>query len=204
MENTEIIGKISGLLVLLSVFPYAFRVYQGKIKPNIITWSIWSLIGLSLLLNYNNVGADDNIWPAVFGFINPLIITIIAIWKNGEKIRPNKLEYFCLLFSVVSMFLWLLWMNNENYSKYALFAAITADLLALLPTIFYVWKNPSKDRPLMWLIFSLGYGLAIFSITTPDLANYSLPVYMFIGSIIVSVPLIKYQIKEKNSFKEWL
>ncbi len=204
MDISEIIGKISGILVLLSVIPYAWRVFQGKIKPNIIGWSLWSFIALSLLLNYQNIGAGDNIWPTIFGFTNPLVITLLAIWKKGEKIKLNKLEYFCLFSCVVSVVLWWFWLGNPIYSQYALFVAIIADSFASLPTIFFVWKNPHDDRPLMWLFFAIGYGLGAGAIKDHNLANYSLPVYMFLVAVIVSVPLIKYRLKAKIPLKAWI
>ena len=204
MDATEVIGKISGILVLLSAIPYAWRVYQGKIKPNIIGWALWSFIGLSLLLNYINVGAKDNIWPAIFGFTNPLIITILAIWKKGEKIRPTKLEYFCLLFCIASIVLWWLWLGDQTYSKYALFLAIIADAFAAIPTVFAVQKNPQEDRPFMWLAYSIGYGLVMLAIREHNIANYSLPIYMLALGILISIPLIRYRLKLKIPLKSWI
>jgi hypothetical protein len=204
MEITAVIGKISGFLVLLSIIPYAWRVVQGKIKPNIIGWSLWSFVGLSLLLNYKNIGAEDNIWAAITGFTNPLLIALIAIWKKGEKIKPNKLEYFCILFCVASIVLWWFWLGNETYSQYALYIAIIADAFAAVPTAFFVLKNPREDRPLMWFLFAIGYGLNMLAIKEHNLANYSLPIYMLLMSILVLIPLIRYRLKEKIPFKSWI
>ncbi len=204
MDATEIIGKISGMLVLLSAVPYAWRVFQRKIKPNIIGWSLWSFIGLSLLLNYRNVGAEDNIWPAIFGFTNPLIITLLAIWRKGEKIRFSAIEYFCVFLSLTSMILWWCWLGNPNYSQYALYIAIIADTFAAIPTAIWVLKNPGEDRPFMWFVFAIGYGLAIFSVKEHNIANYSLPVYMFLMAVTITVPLIRHRLKTKIPFKSWI
>ena len=74
--SAQTIGLLSGSLVIISIIPYAIRVHQGKIRPVLTSWSLWSLIGLALLLTYRSAGAEDNIWPAVFGFTNPTLITI--------------------------------------------------------------------------------------------------------------------------------
>src|SRR3954451_2598804 len=47
---------ISGGLVICSVIPYALRTYQGKIKPNVTSWGLWTLIGATLLLTYKSSG----------------------------------------------------------------------------------------------------------------------------------------------------
>lgn len=204
MENTEIIGKVAGSLVLLGAIPYAWRVWQGKIKPNIITWLLFSLIELSLLLNYKNIGAEDNIWPAIFGFTDSLIITIIAIWKRKKKIKPKKFDYYCLFFGSASIVLWWIWLGDPVYAQYSLFVGIAADIFAGLPTVSSVNENPYEDRPYMWLMFAAGYGLDILAIKEHNLANYSLPVYMVAGSLIVSIPLIVHRIKSKVPLKHWI
>lgn len=214
MEATEVIGKVSGLLVLLSILPYAWRVWQGNIKPNIVGWSLWSCIGLSILLNYKNIGAGDNIWPAIFGFTNPFIISLLAIWKRKKNELPGfeekkekwetMLEIFCVLFCFLSIILWWHWLDDPAYSEYGLFTAMTADACAAIPTMVSVWRKPSSDRPLMWLLFAIGYSLSILAIKEHNLANYSLPVYMFIGSVIVSIPLISWRIKNKIKIKHWM
>lgn len=204
MESTEIIGKISGLLVLLGAIPFAWRVFQGKIKPNIVTWILFSVIELSLLLNYGNVGAQDNIWPAVFGFVDSLIITIIVIWKNKKKIELNLLDCVCLSLGAISIALWWYWLGDLAYAKYSLFAAIIADIFAGIPTLSSDRKKPSNDRPFMWVMFAVGYSLDLFAIKEYNLANYSLPVYMSLGSLIVSIPLIAHRLKLKIPLKHWI
>ena len=216
--DAAIIGKISGALVLLSAIPYAIRTYQGKIKPNIIGWSLWAIIGLSILLNYISIGATDNIWPAFFGFINPLVITIIAIWKknklskdceapNGDETKKRwekTMEYLCVIFCFTSLLLWWLWQKDKVYAPYALYLAIAADAAAALPTIIFVWRNPNKDRPFAWFLFAVGYGLILFAIKNINLANYSVPIYMFLGSLIILIPLVKYRMKKNISLKNWI
>ncbi|MEK7209134.1 MAG: hypothetical protein AAB677_02655, partial [Patescibacteria group bacterium] len=81
--SAETIGLTSGLLVVASVIPYSIRTYQGKVQPNLTSWSLWTLIGLALLLTYKSSGAEANVWPAVFGFTNPLLITIIVLRRHG-------------------------------------------------------------------------------------------------------------------------
>ncbi|MCX6763224.1 MAG: hypothetical protein NTZ97_00605 [Candidatus Moranbacteria bacterium] len=204
MKNTEIIGYISGLLVIASIVPYLFRIWQKKITPNITSWSLWTLIGFALLLTYKSSGAKANIWPAVFGFINPLLVTIVAIIRQGELLKMDKTEKYCLAIGLISLFMWYYLRENKNLVQYALYAAILADLCAAIPTIKLVWKKPWDDRPFMWSCYSLGYGLGMFAITEYTFANYSLPAYMFLGALSVALPLILYRIKNKIPLREWI
>lgn len=202
--NTDTIGLISGLLVIISIIPYSIRTYQRKIRPNLTTWSLWTLIGLALLLTYRSSGAGANVWPAVFGFSNPLLITILVLRQHSGWTKLNRVEIVCLVISILSIGLWLAVRENKDLSQYALYLAIVADGCAAIPTIVFVWTQPNGDRPFAWAFFAVGYGLAIFAITEYTFANFILPLYMFIGPLIIFIPLVRYRLRNKMPLKEWI
>ncbi len=199
----ETIGWISGLLVIVSVIPYAIRVYRREIPANLVSWSIWSVIGLALLLTYKSSGAKDNLWPTIFGFTNPCLITILAYWR-GEKKRPDRLEIACVIIATLSIIGWGFVRDNPHLAQYALYLAMIADLCAGTPIGLAAWEKPTEDRPFMWFFFGLGYGLTIFAIKEHTLANDLLPSYMFIMCTIVSLPLIRYRWQKRLPIQEWV
>ncbi len=200
----ELIGLISGGLVVASVIPYAIRVYQAKIKPNITTWFLWTILGLALLLTYRSSGAESNVWPAVFGFTNPLLITLLAIKSKRKWEKLNRVEIVCLIAGLVAIAMWF-WLNHsKNLVQYALYVAILADACAAIPTIVFVWHCPEDDRPFAWGLFGIGYGLAVFAISEHTFANYILPLYMFAGASTIATILAAYRVKSKLPLREWL
>ncbi len=199
----ETIGLISGLIVALGVIPYAVRTYQRKISPNLVSWSIWSILGLAILLTYRSSGAKSNIWPAISGFINPLVVAILAAWR-GERKKPNKLELFCAAAGILCIVFWWFVKDSRHLAQYALYVAILADICAAIPTISFVWKSPWEDRPFVWVSFAIGYGLTVFAIEENTFANYVLPIYMLIGGFTVSWPLIAYRLRQKLPLSEWI
>lgn len=196
------IGQVSGLVVMVSVIPYAVRVFQRKIQPNLVSWSIWSLIGLALLLTYRSSGAINNIWPAVFGFLNPAFITVLALWRGMRK-KPEKWELVCGMMGIASLIWWSFVYDDASQAQFALYLAIIADACAGIPTIGFVWRNPHKDRPFAWGMFGIGYGLGIFAITDHTIANYALPVYMVVGSETIAGILVVYRIRKRLPLKEY-
>ncbi len=202
--SAETIGLISGLLVIVSAIPYGIRTYQGKIQPNLTSWSLWTLIGLVLLFTYKSSGAEANVWPAVFGFTNPLLITILVLKRRGEWTKPNRVEVACLVFGLLSFGLWLGVRESKELSQYALYLAIVADACAAIPTIVFVWTQPNGDRPFAWAFFAVGYGLAIFAITEHTFANYVLPLWMFFGALSIALPLALYRWRQKVPLSEWI
>ena len=201
--NAQSIGAWSGGLVFLSVIPYAIRTYERKIQPVPTTWSLWSLIGLAVLLTYRSSGAEANVWPAVFGFINPSVIMILSVWRRGEWKRPTLSERFCFVFGLLSLAMWVFLRQDPNLAQYALYVAIAADMCAAIPTIVFVWREPDHDRPLAWVIFALGYFLAIFAIPQDTLANWIVPLYMTLVALVVAFPLALHRLRLRMPLKHW-
>jgi len=189
--------------VFLSVVPYAIRTYEGKIQPVPTTWSLWSLIGLAVLLTYRSSGAEANAWPAVFGFVNPTLITILSVWRQSKWRRPTPAERFCLFLGAASLVMWLFLRQNPNLAQYALYVAIAADICAAIPTIVFVWTEPDRDRPLAWVIFSIGYLLAVFAIEQNTLANWIVPLYMSFVALVVAFPLALHRLRKHVPLKHW-
>jgi hypothetical protein len=202
--NATTIGLFSGGLVFLSIIPYAIRTYDGKIRPVPTSWSLWSLIGLAVLLTYRSAGASTNVWPAVFGFTNPALITIISIARHEKWKQPNLAERLCCVFGVLSLVLWLFLRQSRELSQWALCVAIAADLCAALPTIKFVWTEPDRDRPFAWLLYGVGYFLALFAAPENTFANWALPLYMTAISLSVALPLVLYRFRRHVPLREWL
>ena len=201
--SPQSIGAWSGALVFLSIIPYAIRTYEGKIQPVPTTWSLWTLIGLAVLLTYRSSGAQANVWPAVFGFVNPVLITILSLWRGSQWKRPSRAERFCLLAGVVSLGMWIFMRQNPNLAQYALYLALVADVCAAIPTVVFVWKEPDRDRPFAWVLFAVGYFLAVFAIPENTFANWILPLYMTVLALIVAFPLTLHRLRRHVPLRHW-
>jgi hypothetical protein len=204
MLSQEEIGLLSGGLVFASILPYGYRTYQGKIRPVPTSWSLWALIGLALLLTYKSSGAVSNLWPALFGFINPALITILSILRRQKWRQPNRAEQLCFLFGLVSLVMWLFLRRSPELAPYALYVALVADLCAALPTVHFVWTNPAEDRPFPWVLFGCGYFLAIFAAPQTSFASWGLPLYMTAISFTVAAPLALYRARKHLPLTEWI
>ena len=202
--NPEFFGLISGGIVILSVIPYAIRTHQGLIKPNITTWSLWTVIGFLILLTYKSSGAEANVWPAVFGFTNPLLIALLACKHRSEWTKPNNVDKTCIVIGLVSLIMLAGMRQEKNLVQYALYMAIIADAVAAIPTINLVWQKPESDRPFAWGLFAIGYGLSVLAITEHTFANWVLPLYMFFGGGSVAIMLASHRVKIKAPWKEWI
>jgi hypothetical protein len=203
--DKETIGIISGVIVILSGVSYDFRVWQRKITPSLTSWSLWAFISFVLLLNFKSSGAESNIWPAVFGLLSPILVTAILIAHHeGFERLKKRTDQICVFLCLVSLLMWVYMNNDQELVQYALYVSIVADAFAAIPTFLLYLKNPELDRPLMWILFAIGYGISMFAIKEHTIANYSLPVYMTITAIVVAVPLVRYRVVSSIPFREWV
>jgi hypothetical protein len=181
------------------------RTYQKKVHPKLTSWFLWTLIGSALLLTYKSSGAEANVWPAVFGFTNPLIITtFIVIRQRGKLAKLDHVEIACLIIGIISLVMWLIMHQTKELVQYALYIAILADVCASIPTIKFVWTHPDGDRPFAWGLFSVAYILALFAINEHTIPNYVLPIYMFVGASSIALPLALWRWRKKIPLKEWI
>ena len=183
---------------------YVYGLSKGRNDPEITSWSLWSVIGLSLLLTYKSSGAESIFWPAVFGFTNPIIITAIAIVKRGVRRKLSRLDCVCVVLCVVALSMWLMVRTDRQLAQYALYLSIFADACAAIPTIALVWKNPMIDRPFAWGMFGIGYSVGLLAVPEWTFSNAILPIYMFVGSWSIMTPLVLVRIKNRIPLKEWV
>lgn len=202
--NKELIGIVSGVIVFLTLIPYAWRVYHGKIQPNLASWFLWTVIAFALLVTYWGSGAKESVWMAVVGCINPFMVTILILVKYPSKIRLNRLEQVCLAIGIASLVLWFLFRNQQPLVQYALYVALLADACAAVPTAVCYWRDPTLDRPFAWGVFCLASALNILAISEHTFANYAYPVYMVIGSGFITIPLIMSRVRKQTPLNEWV
>jgi len=202
--DKELIGITAGVIVLITLIPYVWRVHSGKIEPNLTSWFLWTIIALALLVTYYGSGARENVWMAVVGLTNPLFVTILVAIKHPSKIRMNRLEKICLSVGITSLVLWFIFRNQESLVQYALYMALIADGCAAVPTAVCYWRDPKLDRLFAWGVFCMASALNIFAIPEQTFANYAYPVYMVIGSGFITLPLVIYRVKKKVPLKEWI
>lgn len=199
MNIQLLFGWVSLVLILLAGFMHCRRVAQGVIVVNPISWFVWFGVSFAILISYISIGSTYNTLAAIGNVIFPGINFFFAI-RQKEKVPLVIWDYLCALLGVISLIAWYFTNQNPAQAQYANYIAIVADLCAVIPTYRFVKGNPMKEKPLPWLVFSIGFGLSCFAVTTHTVANYVLPVYMFIGAGSIAYLQIRYRML--NNIKE--
>ena len=201
MIEAYILGAIAQLILAISILPYTVSIFRETVKPNRISWFIWSIIGFAFWLITPPTADEVTKMLTVIFMVNPTIIFILTLFK-GENIKPDNLEKFSLIIGLSSIIVWYVFKDNSGI--FPITIAIIADFCALIPTLRFVFSSPDEETPLAWIFFFLGSLISVIAIQDHSLQSMLLPVYMTIGSFLVVFPLVTYRIKMKIPIKNWI
>lgn len=201
MVEAYILGAIAQFILAISILPYIISIFRGTVKPNRISWFIWSIIGFAFWLITPSSADEVTKMLTVIFMVNPTIIFILTLFK-GENIKPDNLEKFSLIVGLSSIIIWYIFKDDSGL--FPITIAIIADFCALIPTLRFVFSSPDEETPLAWIFFFLGSLIAVIAIQDHSLESMLLPVYMTIGSFLVVFPLVHYRIKMKIPIKNWI
>ncbi len=201
MIETYFLGLLAQFILAISILPYIISIFRGTVKPNRISWFIWSIIGFAFWLITPPTADEVTKMLTVIFMINPTIVFILTLFK-GENIKPDRLEKFSLIIGLSAISVWYVFKDSSGILPISI--AILADFCALIPTLRFVFSAPDEETPLAWIFFFLGSLIAVIAIESHSLESLLLPVYMTIGSSFVVFPLVHYRIKMKVPIKEWV
>lgn len=203
IDSTTLFECLSGFFIIVSMLPYAWGIYRGKIIANRVSWSIWAFIGMVLFLTSLTNPHNDFI-TILYAFVlmmNPLIIVLVSVFR-GKTLPVLIYEKVAFFIAVIAMAFWAVF--DDANSMLPLMLAVLADAAALIPTLIFVYRQPADDRPLMWLLFFTGTLFSIMGMQHYSLQTLLLPVYMLIGVSGVLFPLVRYRINNAVSVRDWL
>ncbi len=195
------LGLLAQFILAISILPYTISIFRGTVKPNRVSWFIWSVIGFAFwIITPESADRVTKMLTVIF-MVNPAIIFILTLFK-GESNKPDRLELFSLLVGLSAIVVWYLFRNSSGL--YPISMAIAADFSALIPTLRFVFIAPDEETPLAWICFFLGSFIALFGIENYSLESILLPIYMTIGAFCVVFPLVRYRIRMKVPIRNWI
>ena len=196
-----IFGLIAQFIIAIAIIPYIVSIFRGTVKPNRISWFIWSLVGFTFWLVTPQTADDITKMLTVVFMASPTTVFVVTLF-TGENKKPDSLEIFSLLTGISAISIW--YVTKDSVGITPTVIAIMADLCALLPTLRFVYASPQEETPFAWIAFFIGSSIALAAIENYTLQNILLPAYMAFGSFSVVYPLVRYRIKMKSQLKNWI
>jgi hypothetical protein len=188
-------GVLSGIISALSYPPYIFAIFQGRERPERVSYLIWSLLAIVAFFSQLELGAHDSLWlPAVHGLGATLIF--ILSWRYGFG-GLMKRDVLALLAVAGVLALWFL----TDRADLAVYLIILIDAVGAGLTAVKAYQLPKTEIRTSWALTGLGGFLAIFAVGNlrPELLAY--PIYMCVSSLAIILAIMLGRRRRSNTRK---
>ena len=195
-QNFIFIGTVIGAI---GVIAYLVDTVKGKVKPNRVSFLLWSIAPLIAFAAQIKQGVGlESLMTFSTGFL-PLTVFIASFVNKKAEWKLTKFDLFCGVLSIVGLVLWLI----TKVGNVAIAFSILADGLAALPTIIKAYKYPDTEIAWPWIATSFGVILTLLTINTLTFANSGFIIYILIVNTLI-FSLVQFRIGEKLTGKSLL
>lgn len=184
-QNFVILGAIIASIGSLS---YLIGTIKGKVKPNKVSFLLWSLAPLIAFVAELQQGVGlQSLMTFVIGFF-PLTIFIASFFNKNAEWKLTRFDLTCGVLSLIGLVLWYI----TSSGNVAIIFSILADALAALPTLVKSFNFPETESSWTYFATTLSAVITLLTVKIWDLANAGFPLYIAIVTLVISV-LIQFK-----------
>ncbi len=155
---------------------YLIETLQGKIKPNRVSFLLWSIVPLIAFAAEIEKGVGlPSLLTFMAGF-NPLLILLASFVNKDAYWKLNRIDYMFGGIAFVGVILW--YVTGEGNRAIAF--AILADGLAAVPTLIKAYKAPETENAFAYLTYVINAAITLMTIRIWNFAHYAFPAYVLV------------------------
>lgn len=183
----ETVALLVVMLSLIGHAPYLIKTIRGRIKPNPISWLIWSISSMVTLLVVSSNGAGAATWSLYLG-VSIQIITCFFAFRNSKKHRATRFDILSFIAAVSGLVIWIF----SDRPAIAMLLITTVEIVGWLPTIRKSWKKPREEDIFMWGMGILQLSLYIIALTSYNFTTvFNAITWVFCYAITIFVLLYR-------------
>lgn len=185
---------ISTILYLYGSWSYFIDTLKGKIKPNKVSWFMWTVAPLIAFSAQVKQGVGiQSLATFLVGF-TPLLVFIASFFNKKSYWKIEIFDLFCGLLSIVGLVLWYI----TKIGNIAILFSIISDGIASVPTITKSWTHPETENYKLFLFAAINAGVNLLTLKVWNFAHYSFSLYIFILCFLLTV-LIKFKVGKRKA-----
>jgi hypothetical protein len=179
-ENWVILG---GIFSVIGTAIYISEIIKGKVKPNGVTWLLWSIAPLIAFAAQINQGVGILALTTFMMGFGPIIILVVSFFKHAIW-KIELFDIICGCLSLLGLALWLI----TQVGNLAILFSIVADALAAVPTFRKSFVAPETEDYRTYLLGALSAAITLLAISNWTFAFYGFPLYiLLINSVLVFI-----------------
>lgn len=189
------LGIISFVVSILGSIPYVYYIFKGRVRPERMTWGIWTVILILAVVSYQEAGAEESLWLLLGDLLITAGIFCISFFRGSGGL--SKLDLVCLSVALVGLLLWLF----SGSPLFQLVGALSADMIAVVPTIKKSLDDPMSDNPTTFAASAIASLLGIFSVGRWDITLLIYPIYLYTANFLTAVVIAvgRYQVRARST-----
>lgn len=174
-----IFGYLSLALSIGANVPYVIEIIQGKVRPERISWLIWTLLGT---VYFVTALREDGATLFTFGeLIGPIVILVLSLkYGVGGRSRFDNVSFGIALVAIILLVL-------SKDPLLSLFLALFADSIGSILTIRKLHKDPTSESRWFWAVAGISGLFAIASLTTFTIETLAFPLYVVLLSAYIAL-----------------
>lgn len=166
---------ISGIVQILSVVPYVRDMFWGRTRPNIVSWSLWTVLQSIALAAQLSAGFSWSMLLLAAMTLNTAFVVVLAARGYGYR-QYGGLDYTCGVIGAAAIVLWLI----TGQPLAALTLSVLADFIIAIPTVAKTIRDPHSETLLSWFLVAVASAFTLLSITEFTPSNLLYPSYLFL------------------------
>ncbi len=191
-DMKELISAIAVVMTFAAYIPYYRDILKGKTHPHIYSWSLWGLLTVLIVALQIKGGAGPSTFITAAAGLLCIGVIILGL-KHGKRDITTS-DTIVALLALVAITFWLV----VDQPLIAIILAVTADLLAFIPTVRKSWNKPHSETLSMYVTNTIRFMMAVIALENFTLLAALWPVAWAVGNGLFSVMLVirRRQVKQ--------
>lgn len=177
---------LSVALGLVGASRYALLTLQGRLRPNLVTWSLWAAAPLIAFFAQLDAGVGMPALQTLASGVAPLIVFVTGLLTRHGRVRVTGFDLWCGFFALIALLVWVI----LGQAVYAVFIAILADAVAGFPTFRKVWHDPHTEGVSMFMLVAIGATVTLLTVAVWTPETWAFAAY----SVVIAISLVAFNL----------
>lgn len=175
----EVFAVLALCISVAANIPYIFEIVKGKVRPERISWLLWTMLGATY---YVSAIKDGGATLFTFGeLIGPVTIFVLSL-KFGVG---GKSRFDLASLTVALIAFGLLFVTNGTLTS--LLLALFIDFIGVVLTVRKLLLDPASESKVFWGMAGISSIFALLSLQNITLETVLFPAYVLVISSFIFI-----------------
>jgi len=172
---------VGAFATLLATFVYVRSMFKGSVKPNRVSWLMWSIAPFIATAAAISNGVGWAALPVFMSGLAPFLVFAASFVSKKAHWTLASFDYVCGVLSGLALVFWYV-TEDPNV---AIAFAIASDGLASIPTLTKAWKHPETEVAWPFMVGVFNASTSFFASTIWVFSEYAFPAYLIVMNTLL-------------------